>query len=276
MKKYLVFPTDFSEVSRNALKFIVPYASMMDYNIIAFHAYDGKNTVAKEILNGEKEREVADSVWHYPDFKNIIDEHTSDVKISYVVRSGSLIPSLKKYLSESQKEIELIAMGSHERNFFQEMFVEALTIKVMEGLHMPVLAVPERFDYDRVYDNILFLIDYHTDEIPALVQMIAQAEKLNAHLHIVHFDDAHTDSILPKMEEFQAYLDAHDYKQVSFASIDTSNIVESVKQFCIEHKMYMVYVMNHAKNLYQRIFTQNLAEDLIKNINTPIYAIHTV
>lgn len=273
----ILFPTDFSELSLNAFSFALEYAHKMGHKIIVFHAYDKTiehNYLLKSVYKDVNIDNYKDEKKPFPPIENLIKKKYADLKVKYVVREGKFIDAITQYVEDKEDKIDTIIMATDDRNRFIEIFVEAKTLKVIEEVNKPVIAIPEKTNFDGTLDNMAFLVDYKEAEKAPLVDLIEKAKEFNAKLHVIHFDLAHGESISPLMNKFKQTFIDNDFNNVEFITIDSIDIKESLKEYCNKNNIDMVCLMNHRKNFYQRLFTQSLAEDLIKNLNTPIMAIY--
>lgn len=273
----ILFPTDFSELSLSSFNFALEYAHKMEHKVIVFHAYDKEKEVDEKVKvmyekvdidNYKKEKKP------FPVVEELIKDKYADVKIKYVVREGNFVDAFTQYVEDKEDKIDTIVMATSDRERFIEIFVEAKTLKVIEEVNKPVIAVPFDSKFDGTLDNMVFLVDFKEAEKAPLVDLIEKAKEFDAKLHVVHFDLAHGLSISPLMDNFKKTLSSNNFENAEFVTIDSIDIKESLKEYCIDNKIDMVCLMNHRKNFYQRLFTQTLAEDLIKNLNTPIMAIY--
>lgn len=273
----ILFPTDFSELSLMSFNFAIEYAHKMGHKIIVFHAYDKTKEVSDDVKAIYKEIDIDNYKEEKKPFtiiENLIKKKYSDVKVKYSVREGKFIDAVTQYVEDKEEKINTIIMGTSDRERFVEIFVEAKTLKVIEEVNKPVIAVPFDTKFDGKLDNIAFLVDYREAEKAPLEDLIEKVKEFDAKLHVIHFDLAHGESISPLMDKFKETLAINNLSNVEFVSIDSIDIKESLRKYCIKNGIDMVCLMNHRKNFYQRLFTQTLAEDLIKNLNTPIMAIY--
>ena len=275
----ILFPTDFSEVSMNAFLYAVDYAKKTEKKIIVFHAYNLETETSEveqalyeklDIQNFRNKKET------FPPFEKILRERQIDsLKVKYVVRQGNFIETFTHYIDKREDKIDLVVMGTQiSKSGLFQLFTETSTLKILDEINKPVIVVPGNAKFDGNLDNILFLVDYHEDEKEPLEDLINESKGFNAKLHVVHFDLAHGDSIVPLMDRFKASLKNFDISNVTFETIDSIDIKKSLLDYCIQHEIDIVCLINHKRNFYQRLFTYSLTEDLIRNINTPVMAIY--
>ncbi len=275
----ILFPTDFSEVSMNAFLYALEYAKKMNAKIIVFHSFDLNVGAQDHVAEVYKELDIKNfrsKKVTFPPFEEILAEkQLQDIKIKYVVREGSFLATFTQYVVKREDKIDLVVMGTQlAKNRLFELFTESNTVKILDDINKPVIVVPSHAEFDGTLNNILFLVDYREDEKEPLDDLTSQLKQFGAKLHVVHFDLAHGDSIVPLMDRFKASLEIHDFHNVTFKTIDSMDIKSSLLEYCTENQIDIVYLINHRRNFYQRLFTYSLAEDLIKNINTPVMAIY--
>jgi len=274
----ILFPTDFTELSLNAFHYALEYAIKTSAKLTIYHTFDESDTTpeAQSIYDKVDIQNFRNKQDSFPPFEKIIsDRNIENLKVRYIVKEGKFIEAIKKYVAKREEKIDLIIMGTHgkTKSLF-DIFMENNTIRILEQISKPVIAVPQRAVYDGSIDNIAFLVDYREDEKDALLEIAEQAEQLNARLHVIHFDLAHGDSIVPRMDIFKESLQLANHHKVSFNSIDSLDLKKSLLKYCDEHNIDMVCVINHARNYYQRLFSYSLAEELINHVDTPVMAIY--
>jgi nucleotide-binding universal stress UspA family protein len=277
--KQILFPTDFSSISLEAFKFALEYAKGRKSRIIVFHAFDSQAAVSEEIqkiydkVDIQNFRNKKDSfspfqkIWKKSNYTNI--------SLKYIVKEGDFLPLFRDYVKKKEDKIDLVVLGTHSnKTKLFEIFMETNTIKILSEINKPVISVPEEVNFDGTFDNVLFLVDYNEDAIEPMTEVLEEVSILGATMHMVHFDVAHGDSIVPLMEELKKSLNPKDERKIKFVSVDTINIKESLEKYCKENLIDLVYIINHKRNFYQRLFSYSLAEDIIRNTNIAVMAIY--
>ncbi|WP_159020165.1 universal stress protein [Algibacter sp. L3A6] len=277
--KSILFPTDFTELSLNAFTYAMEYAQKSNSKLIVYHTYtagDPLNEDAQAVYNKVDIQNFRSKKDKFPPFEKLIkNSKVGNLNVKYVVDEGTFVESLKKYIIKKEDKIDLIIMGTQSsQNSLFNIFMETNTIKILEEISKPVIAVPEKAVFDGYLDNIVFLVDYKEDEITPLGDVIEKSQEFNSNLHVIHFDLAHVESISPLMETFKKSLDSAHLNNVKFISIDSINLKKSLTEYCINNKIDMVCLINHKRNFYQRLFSFSLTEDLLNNFDIPIMAIY--
>lgn len=275
--KYILFPTDFSDVSLNAFTYAAEYAKLANTNIIVFHAYEDDKEVEHKLIDMSEIIELRANQNKFSSFERILeDRNATNVEMSYVVKNGSFITSLKEFIDENNEEIEMVVMGTmnEKRSVLRRLFVEQNAVRVLEQIQKPIIAVPSKANFDGKMDNIMFLLDYRDDEKEPLEALILKAKEYKAKLHVVHFDISHREALMPYMENFKKSLTVKNIEHVTFHSIDTMDIRLSLGEYCRNNEIDIVCLVSRKQNFYQRLFSYGLAEELIENIDIPIMTIY--
>ncbi|SFC24981.1 Universal stress protein family protein [Parapedobacter composti] len=280
MMKSILFPTDFSSASLNAFGYAVKYAEKTQARLVVYHSFmpdTELNEETREIykkLDIENFRSKKDK---FPPFEKLIEQLGVDsVTVKYIVEEGAFIENFKAYVKRKEDAIELVVIGSQaaKKGMF-EVFLETNTAIILEEINKPVIAVPQRARFDGVIDHIAFLVDYREDERAPLTQVMKTCREFGAKLHVLHFDLAHGESIVPLMERFKKSLRVPPHtSDTVFRSIDTINLKASLADYCRANHIDLVCLVNHKRNFYQRLFSYSLAQDLLRNIDVPVMAIY--
>ena len=278
----ILFPTDFTEKSINAFDYALDYALKTNSKLIVFHSYNPNAThihdetqLVYDKVDIQNFRNKKDS---FPLFEKILKQKNvhEEVSIKYIVKEGvNFIECLTQYIDKKDDKIDLVIVGAHSRkNNLLDLFFEPRTLKLLDSMRKPVIAVPSNATFDGSLDNFVFLVDYRDYEIEALEEVIAQSEIFRSSLHVIHFDLSHTEDIVPMMDKFKESVKNRNLANVIFKTIDSINIKKSLKEYCTDNNIDIVCLINKRRNSYQRFFTYSLTEDLLANFDIPVMALY--
>lgn len=281
MMKSILFPTDFSTASLKAFEYALRYAEHIEARLVVYHSYSSAGEVSEDVqalykkVDIENFRSKKDK---FPPFEEIIERYRTDksIKVKYVVKEGDFIDTFKAYIERKEDQIELLIMGTQatKRGMF-DVFMETKTAVLLQEIHKPIIAIPERVEFDGTIDNIAFLTDYRSEDVLALKDVMEICQRFDARLHVLHFDLAHGESIVPLMERFKRHFKGDPVaEQAVFEAIDTINLKASLAEYCTQHKIDMVCLVNQRRNFYQRLFSYSLTQDLLHNIDVAVMAIY--
>lgn len=273
----ILFPTDFSDLSISAFKYALEYAHTTGSSLIVFHAYvQDEELPVSELFDTNDILFFRDNQDTFIPFENIRKEYGyEDVLVDYVVEMGDFLSSLEEYIAEHGQDVDIIFMGTHRSKFaLSHLFMEHNSVKIMERIKIPVIAIPEEASFVGKLDKIAFLVDYQEEDKEAILDFLKHTYLRDVQLHIVHFDLSHTEPFTHNMEKFKDELALPADMDVYYVTVDSLDIKEALDKYVESEKIDMVCLINHHSNSYQRLFTYNLSEDLIRNKRIPVMAIY--
>lgn len=160
---------DFSAVSYSALKHALRMSHIVKYNIVLFHIVKEESEIeaAKEKLENELEK--------------IKKELGEDV--SYFVDHGNIFKEISEYASNEDNRVDFVVMGTHGIKGSQK-FLGSWALKVVAGSAVPFIVVQnDPPDKDR-YRDIVFPIDFKSENKEKLQWAIFLGKYLNSKIHL--------------------------------------------------------------------------------------------
>lgn len=182
--KNILFPTDFSENSRNALDFALEIAQKNEAQLHIMHSieepYDFPSRledVKKNLSHGVKK--LLDDL-----LKEISQKKKYEkVPVSTYIQNGRALYSILEETKNQQ--IDLIVMGTKGRTGLKKILLGSTTDKVIQQSEVPVLAVPKESSYDG-FKQILFATDYQHGDLKGLQYTTGLAKLFDSKITIFH------------------------------------------------------------------------------------------
>jgi len=168
-KKSVMVTWDFSAVSYNALKHAIKMAHIVKYNILLFH-----------IVNEASEEEAARNK-----MEGVVEEIKKDLgqEVDYYVHHGKIFKQIADYASKEENNVDFVVMGTHGMKGGQKLF-GSWALKVIAGSAVPFIVVQdEPSDKDR-YTDIVFPIDFRSENKEKLQWAIFLGKYLNSKIHL--------------------------------------------------------------------------------------------
>lgn len=275
MRKIL-FPTDFSEVSKNAFIYTLKLADSIDAEIITMHVYQLPQ--ANYVNVAEYLHEIYDvtelsNFDNYKDevpiLRHIAEENNLDkVKISHVLILGNLIEEIQKITKH--ENIDFIVMGTKGATGLKETFLGTVATKVMNDVKAVVLAIPERCKYQPI-KNLLYITEYNSTDIESFMRVMALAKVFQAHIDCLHVEPLHHKNKKNDMEDWNELIKNHN---IALHSISGDDIEGIILNFIDLYKINMIAMRVYHKNFFEKLFEISLSKKLAFHVNVPILAIH--
>ena len=275
MSKKILFPTDFSDASKNAFIYALKLADHIEAEIVTVHVYQLPQ--AKFVNAAEYLHEVYD-VTQLSHFENYRDEVPSfreiaqsnnlgHIKINHVLISGDTVPEIKKLTDND--DYELVIMGTKGGSSLKETFFGTIATQVMNEIKSLVLVIPENCQYAPIH-KIVFMTKYKTQDTASFQRILALSQVYKAHLDCLSI--LSTEDIIKNDEKENWKLMLADDK-VTFHSIKGNDKEKIILDFIEEHAINMVALHVYHKNFFQKLFDVSLSKKLAMHINVPILAI---
>lgn len=275
MKKIL-FPTDFSDASKNAFIYALKLADSIDAEIITMHVYQfpkvnyvNVSEYLHEIYDVTELSNFENYKDEVPILRNIAEENNLDkVKISHVLILGNLIDEIQKIIKH--ENIDFIVMGTKGATSLKETFLGTVATKVMNDVKAIVLAIPERCKYQPI-KNLLFITEYKPADIESFIRMKALAKVFQAHIDCLRVQSPHHVNKNDYMEDWNELIKGHN---IALHSISGDDVEGIILNFVDLYKINMIAMHVYHKNFFEKLFQISLSKKLAFHVNVPILAIH--
>lgn len=274
MKKIL-FPTDFSDISKNAFVYALHLAKHIHAEIITLHTYEYPQlnyidmpVYLPEIYEITDLSTFENYKGHIPLLHEIATQHGLEhIRISNVLETGDLMESITEL---TQKEpFDYIVMGTKGASGLIATFLGSVTEKVMNAAETPVLAIPEDCDYKDI-KRILFTTEYKTEEIAVFKSVLELAKTFHGQVDCLYVKPSHSgvdDAIIANWKKMFAG-DA-----VTFHTINTNDTEGIILNFITTHHIDMLTMTTHHRNFFERIFEVSLSTKFVFHAKLPILGI---
>lgn len=169
VRKSIMVTWDFSSVSYSALKHALRMSRIVKYNIVLFHIVNEPSEIddAKEKLGKA--------------VKEIKKEYNEEV--SYFVNHGKIFKEIADYASKEENRVDFVLMGTHGMKGGQKFF-GSWALKVIAGSTVPFIVVQSDPPKKDRYSDIVFPIDYKSENKEKLQWAIFLGKYFNSKIHL--------------------------------------------------------------------------------------------
>lgn len=271
MKKILV-PCDFSEQAINAFRFALDVASEGKGEVHLVNVVElpvMHDTVLMPVLSFEEAllkelREKAEK-----QFEKLIDKYAADAKVKATVEFGATAVMIEDYASE--KEIDLIVMGTKGASGVREFLIGSNTEKVVRRVACPVIAIKKHVRLADV-KNIVFPNTLEQEQ-EDLVRHVKELQNLlEATLHVVWINTPSAfirDTITwQRMNEFAKRFMLKNFTLNIFNDVFEEN---GVINFAHHIKADMIAMGTHGRKGLAHVLSGSVAEDVVNHVDCPIW-----
>ena len=195
----LIVPWDFTNVSENALLYALKIGSFSEsFTVDLIYVVESGGMFTKGKLTEQEaiEKIKADAV-------RIKKQHGIDVKT--VVQEGSIFHTISEYAFDA--EADVVIMGTHGIKGVQKL-TGSKALKVIAGSNVPFLVIQDKPREGRIFESIIFPLDYRLNEKDRLRWTIRTAHQFNSMVHII-LPSASDAGILKKVNFNLAFASKH-------------------------------------------------------------------
>lgn len=142
MFKKILYPTDFSDVSKKAIDYIKQLKEGGSETVIVLHVINERGMRAIERYASGNSMEIEQRIMDdaKQELKVIEDElKKSGFKVKTMIQRG--VPLLEILKAEEEEDISVIVIGSHGKSNLEEVFLGSVSEKVSRKCKSPVLII---------------------------------------------------------------------------------------------------------------------------------------
>ena len=142
MYKKILYPTDFSDVAKKALDYIIQLKDAGTYEVIVLYVIDKRNLDVlawygvNDLLTFEQDMEGKLSE-EMGEIEDVLKKRGFEVKLR--IERG--LPFKEILRVEEEEDVSLIVIGSHGKSNIKEMLLGSVSEKVVRKAKKPVLVV---------------------------------------------------------------------------------------------------------------------------------------
>lgn len=181
-RKIIIVTWDFTEASENAFQHAIKLAKNINNELLLLHVIKTKNL--DEIANAEERLKKTASV--------LGNEY--NIKVDSKTLQGNIFDMVSKFTAD-HKEITMVVMGTHGISGTQKFF-GSYALRVITGSPVPYLVVQNKPENMDRFSNIVFPIDFKSENKEKLQWAIFLGKYFNSKVHL--FKSPITDKSLSK------------------------------------------------------------------------------
>ena len=269
--KNILFPTDFSECSDNALRFAIKICKQMNGTLHLTNIFTSPQMDTLGVLGTDTMDPVAnlqakvDRDLKVKSEKSLDSYHEilNDAGIKYAnhALSGDVSHELIGFLSNNS--FDLIIMGTEGDEGCQGVFDSSVASLVVEKSDCPVFIVPQNYEsldlYKIVYTTALR--DYEDRMVDLVIQF---ATMFNAEIIFVHVNDG-------KGTTFSGKHFLGKYPKSTFVELE-GDVFAELFHYIDKEDINLVCTTSHSKSFLERLFHKSFTKELSLNTDVPMLA----
>ena len=268
----ILVPTDFSQLSKSALKYAIKIANRLGGNITVLHVMT--RTRALRISMIEKIRSLDHDLIESAEaeletmIKTMSEQYKVKTPIKFEVVRGSYFPST--LLREARRlHSGLIVMGTRGASGLTKAMMGSNTNSVIEVSHVPVLAVPEKADF-KGFRNVVYASDLRNleEELGILIRYI---EKFGSTIHLIHIvpPGDEVDVIEGKIDSI---LKRFPYKNIVTLVLVDNDVDSALDQYVEVSRADVLAMFTHEISFFEKVFDKSMTRRMAFHSRIPLLA----
>ena len=268
MKRILV-PTDFSEQADNALRVAVQIAKEQDCEIYLLHSMELPSHLANGTGGGAMPEALFFIKLAEKQFEELLKkDYLKGVNLHEALGHGEIYNDIKE--ASSNKEVDLVVMGSHGVNGFKEMFIGSNTEKVVRTSSIPVLVIKNNHPIFKV-DNFVYATDFSEKGRKSFNEAQNFAKKMGAKMHLLYVNTPSGFKTTPQafglMEGFVEGMGAENYTLNVYNDV---SVEKGILNFAKENNANLIGMSTHGRKGISHFFNGSISEDLVNHAQMPV------
>jgi len=282
----ILWPTDGSDESLNALKFAIMMSKEFNANIKGYYVVTNlnyrkfnmlnMNINFDEFYNNEKNR--ANIIF------NKVEKRLTKEKINFDYSFGFGNPAKEIVKYAEDNKIDIIVMGKRGIGLFDTNLTGSVTNKAIQSSSIPVLVSNPTIKRRRPnIKKILVPFNLNEDIISSIEYSVFLARKFNSTITIVYVEEYFTSTVempLHVLDDLRNYFNkkldnlVNKYKKKGI-KIDTK-VIESVNTYlgilrqCESLKPDLIVMNTHGRKGLKKYFIGSIAEKIINDMPCPV------
>ena len=274
--KVILVPTDFSEVSENAVNYAAEIAHITNAKLILFHVYHLPVVVSEAPMFMPDftvmEADCMDSLREIA--KNIEANHGKKLAIECVCKCGFAVDEIKFYAEEYK--VDLLVMGMQGAGYLTEKLIGSVTTSLIEKSKCPVLAIDKHVKFKSV-KRIVLACDYDEIEDREIFEPLKEfAHIFKSHIYILNVERKQEHAMLADkvVKDFMKLEYTLADTNHTFHFLDNEDVVEGINKFVKESEMDMVVMIPRKHSILKNIFSEPNTSRMAFHSKVPLLALH--
>lgn len=255
--KKILFPTDFTDQSIQALKHTVELNKNLGFEIIIFHAYFRPYEEGFD-LEGKLKKTEQDVEQHFQQLPSKIPDLKSQ-NHSFKKALGDLIDSVVEMVETDS--IGLIVMSTKGAVGLGELF-GTKTAKIIKSVSIPVIVVPTDASLMPV-EKISLACDYAEEiPLPKLDLLVYLSEKMHLDLDLITLNRDEKTMTKKELKNRENLMNNLSNLPVKVSFTDNAHLPTGLIRHAKSNNINMIGIIPKSYNFMERIFHESLTQDM--------------
>lgn len=272
--KTIIVPTDFSEISNNAVDYAVGLAKNTGSSILLFHAYQvpvSMTDVPIVLVSVEELQKNAET--KMADLRKRVEQSTlGSIKIYAETKLGDTVDELEDVCNRIKPFA--VVMGTKGATGLERVFFGSTTLTTIKHLSWPVIVVPPNKKYSAI-KKIGFACDFRQVVDTTPTHFISDfVKEFHAELHVLNVDFKNSHFRPETPEESVLLHTMLEDLNPKYDFIEDENIEAGIERFAEKNQLDLVITIPKKHKLLDGLFKRSHTRDLVFHSLIPIMCVH--
>ena len=266
MKKHILFPTDFSDLSRKAFEYVLEIAGKMQAKITVLHVVVPEvEAMDVPIMAAEatkKRIELAEEI-----MDTFIGEN--EIQVTKAFEIG--LPGRVICHEAMEKNVDFICMGAQGEHNTIERIIGTVSSFVVANAQCPILIIPENARFKEI-STILYATDYQETDPYHITSLVDLLKPYSEIIRCVHVKKSYKTEHKPlNMETLRSFFKSYSPSiQISFHEWESESIYEGLNEFSDIYEVNMVVMLTQRRSLLDRVFHRSETKNFTQHTHLPV------
>lgn len=272
----ILFPTDFSKNSMNAISYALEFFKYENAKFYFMHVYqkefyDHEDLVSREVYDNVMERVKAESEAKLEDLLKKVNEISPNPRFEYhsISSYNTLVEEANRIVNE--KNIDLIVMGTKGKSDDRKIVFGSQTFQVLKYVQCPVLAIPSNYTNtqpNRILFPTDYLIPYKRRELKLVCDL---AESYRSIVDVVYVSKS--DKLSIRQEDNQAFIkDTICRTEINFYTKPGTNVAKTIQDYIKDNDIDMLVMVNTQSSFLENVLFPSTIDKVSLDLKIPLLA----
>jgi nucleotide-binding universal stress UspA family protein len=290
LSKRILVPVDFSKNSFTACLFAFALAKSLGAEIKIIHVFNDPfidtGYIASRISFEKYER---DALYEIEDmarrnmvaFVQLLQTELLKNGLNGVGFHYTLLKGKPEYQIISISELFkpfMIVLGAQGTGKMPNDIIGSVTTRVIENTTVPILAIPENWDYKSFEKlNILYATDFHDSDFSAFNNLLEIVKPFNVQFDCIHIESSETQPWKEmQMFKLESFL-GKTYPEIPIKChlINHKNLLKGIQDFVDEKNIDIISFTSPKRSIFYKLVNPNNLKKMLYQSKIPLLIFHT-
>ncbi|WMJ72460.1 universal stress protein [Cytophagaceae bacterium ABcell3] len=271
----ILFPTDFSEKSKNALAYAVNLAARMKGELIVFHSSHYprySSDISLDSIDREYEERFRQDESKLERIVGEVRDMNGDVPCRYILKHGMAADNIVSLVKD--EHISLIVIGTGGNEAGNGFLPGSVTADLVEKASCPVFAIPANAAF-KDFRRVMFASELSDADVPALCELSDFAKTFEADITVLNISDEDDADHYKRYEEFKdKVVNCLGYDRLEYEHGLNKNILKGISEYTSGHHPDALVMATHRRKGINKLLRPSITRKMALNTNVPLLALH--